>query len=79
MKYIIFFGVVAVLIAIVLVSMPISSSDEISQVTPRVIDGPGFSGEGVVCCTFVVEGKTRTCAAVQGETCEICNDVCGAT
>jgi hypothetical protein len=34
------------------------------------------SAEGIVCCTFFVEGVEKTCVAPESKDCGICNEVC---
>ena len=76
MRHVVVFGSIVLLLSVLLLSMPIASHDESETFAPRVIDG-SVDADAVVCCRFVVEGISRTCAVPQGRSCEVCARVCG--
>lgn len=77
MRHVVIFGSLVLILALLLLSMPIQSHDEPDSFAPRVVDGAVYDSGAVSCCSFEVDGRTRTCAIVAGQTCELCREFCG--
>lgn len=67
-------GIITI-VFLVLLSFPSESRDEPRTIAPRVIEGQVVT-DGHVCCEVQVSGKTKTCAASAGQTCEACEAFC---
>ena len=78
MRHLLFVGITFALIMLVLVSVPSHSTQEQPAGTARIVEDTAPSQDGVVCCTFLVGERTRTCAVLHGQTCDACEQACAA-
>lgn len=73
MRYVLFLAIGLILVALALLLLPAGQE----QVVPQGnVLAAGSPMSGIACCTFEQEGRTRTCAVPQGQSCEVCSKIC---